>query len=265
MMDRSSELADEEIKIPGVRTAIVTGAASGIGLAVVELLARDGVEVALNHLPNDTRGTVEVARLQAEGLSVFSAPGDVSDPNGAEKMMSSAIQRLKRLDYLVNNAGTAATSTPIPLGELDRLDEAFWSTILSTNLVASFRCVKAAAVALKKSGGAVVNTASIGGLDSAGSSIAYSASKAALINLTKNLARALSPLVRVNAVAPGYVESPWTAAWPAEKREAFIRASLLERACTPVDVAEVIVFLCTRGAMITGQTIVVDGGFMLGR
>jgi 3-oxoacyl-[acyl-carrier protein] reductase len=101
-------------------------------------------------------------------------------------------------------------------------------------------------------------------MESAGSSIAYSASKAGLINLTKNLARALAPDVRVNAVAPGYVESPWTAKWTDERRKSFAKASLLERPCTPSDVAEAIVFLCMNGNMITGQTLVVDGGLMLG-
>jgi 3-oxoacyl-[acyl-carrier protein] reductase len=118
-------------------------------------------------------------------------------------------------------------------------------------------------VALRAAKGAVVNTASIGGLDVPGSSIAYSASKAGLINMTKNLARALSPEARVNAVAPGYVESAWTSEWPQTKKDAFVQKTLLRRACQPQDVAEVIVFLAADAAMVTGQTLVVDGGLTL--
>jgi 3-oxoacyl-[acyl-carrier protein] reductase len=245
------------------KTALVTGAASGIGLAAVELLARNDIAVALNYLADDARGAEQVARLQSEGFSIIPAVGDVSDPAGVEEMVATAIDRLGRLDYLVNNAATAA-SGPVPIGELHKLDESFWSQILSTNLVGPFRCVKAAAAALRRAGGAIVNTASIGGMESAGSSIAYSASKAGLLNLTKNLARALAPDVRVNAVAPGYVETPWTAQWSDDRRESFAKASLLERPCTPADIAEAIVFLCIKGNMITGQTLVVDGGLMLG-
>jgi 3-oxoacyl-[acyl-carrier protein] reductase len=194
---------------------------------------------------------------------VFSAQGDVSCAKDAERMVSQAIDALGGLDFLINNAGTALTDTPIPNAQLDQLTEEFWSEILSTNLVAPFRCTKAAAGALRKSHGAVVNTASVGGLDMVGSSMAYGASKAGLINLTKNLARGLAPDVRVNAVAPGLVETAWTLSWPEERKRALIDRSILKRACTAQDVADVILFLCVSARMITGQTIVVDGGLSL--
>jgi 3-oxoacyl-[acyl-carrier protein] reductase len=108
----------------------------------------------------------------------------------------------------------------------------------------------------------VVNVASIAGLSSMGSSIAYGASKAGVVNLTRNLARALAPEVRVNAVAPGHVETAWTAAWEDRRREAAERA-LLKRNCQPEDIADAIVFLLAGGAMVTGQTLVVDGGLTL--
>ena len=245
------------------RTVLVTGAASGIGLATAELFAARGTRVALNYLPNDERGPAAVERMRANGHAVIAAPGDVSSPHSVEKMVRDALAGLGRLDFLVNNAGTPATVEPISPGELDRLTDEFWATILGTNLLGPFRCTRAAASALKSAQGAVCNTASVAGRNMPGSSMAYGASKASLINLTKNLARALAPQVRVNAVAPGFVDSDWTRQWPAERKQASIERTLLKRACTPADIAAAIVFLCADAAMVTAQTLVVDGGCSL--
>src|SRR5262249_38690342 len=142
------------------KAALVTGAASGIGLATVELFARRGAKVALNYWPDDARGPAAVEQLRADGFSVIGAPGDVSKAGAAKKMVSDAIDALGRLDFLVNNAGTWAPVAPIPPAELDRLTEEFWATILATNLLGPFRCTRAAASALKAARGAVCNTAS---------------------------------------------------------------------------------------------------------
>jgi len=242
------------------KTALVTGGASGIGLATVEMFARAGATVAINHLPDDPRGDQEVARLKSAGHRVVAAPGNVGKPGEAERMVHAAVERLGRLDYLVNNAGTPATTKPIEFNDLDAMTEEFWSGILSTNLIGPFRCTHAAASALQSAKGAVCNTASVAGLGIVGSSVAYGASKAGLINLTKSLARVLAPEARVNAVAPGFVDSPWTNAWPEERKRDYASRSMLQRVCRPEDIAEVIFFLCTGAALVTGQTIVVDGG-----
>jgi 3-oxoacyl-[acyl-carrier protein] reductase len=244
------------------RTALVTGGASGIGLATVTRLAELGARVALNHLPGDPAGPAAAARLAERGLAVSAVAGDVSKAGAAEAMVGDAIATLGRLDFLVNNAGTPGTREPIPPARLDQMSEEFWQLILSTNLLGPFRCTRAAAEALRAARGAVVNVASIAGLTSLGSSIAYGASKAGVVNLTRNLARALAPEVRVNAVAPGHVETAWTAAWEDRRREAAERA-LLKRNCQPEDIADAILFLAAGGAMITGQTLVVDGGLTL--
>ncbi|MBV9826380.1 MAG: SDR family oxidoreductase [Alphaproteobacteria bacterium] len=245
------------------KTALVTGAASGIGLATVELFARNGATIALNHLPDDNRGTEQVERLKALGYKVIAAPGNVAKPVEAETMTARAIDALGRLDYLFNNAGTPATPEPIPFAELDRLTESFWQTILNTNLIGPFRCTHAAAPALRQARGAICSTASIAGVQGSGSSIPYATSKAGVINLTRSLARTLAPDIRVNAVAPGFVESPWNKEWSADRKALSIERTPLKRACTPEDIAEVVFFLCASGSMITGQTIIVDGGLTL--
>ncbi|EFH09967.1 SDR family NAD(P)-dependent oxidoreductase [Pseudoroseomonas cervicalis] len=245
------------------KRALVTGGASGIGLATVRLLAGAGCRVALNHLADDPRGPEMVAELRAAGHDIIAAPGNVGDATDGPRMVEAAIAELGGLDYLVNNAGTPGTSSLIPPTALERLTEELWQTVLQVNLLGVFRCAKAAATALQEAGGAVVNVASIAGLDSPGSSMAYGATKAGVVSLTKNLARGLAPRVRVNAVAPGAVDSAWMVQWTEERRAASAEKALLKRRCTPEDLAEVIVFLLAGAGMVTGQTVVVDGGLTL--
>ena len=241
------------------KAVLVTGASSGIGLATVELFGRCGAKVALNHLPDDPRGPEQVERLCGTGMDVVGAPGDVSQPGVAQRMVEQAVADLGRLDVLINNAGTSNTVYPVPFEDLDAMTEEFWNIILSTNLVGPFRCSHAAAPHLAKTHGSIVNTASVAGLGTRGSSIAYGASKAGLINLTRNLGIALGPQVRVNAVAPGLVDTPWTQPWPEERKRQYINATMLERIVKPEDIANAMLFLAVHPA-ISGQTLAVDCG-----
>ncbi len=245
------------------KTALVTGGASGIGFATARMLAKFGATVAINFLEDDPRGPEAVNKLIDAGGKAIMAAGSVSDAKGASDMVLKAVADLGRLDLLVNNAGTPGTSRRIDPAELDLITEELWELLLQVNLLGVFRCAKAAAPALTAAQGAIVNTASIAGLGRAGSSLAYSATKAGVVSLTQNLARALGPNVRVNAIAPGAVDSSWMVEWTNQERQQSIERALLKRRCQPDDLAEVILFLGFGAAMVTGQTITVDGGLTL--
>lgn len=245
------------------KTALVTGGGSGIGLEVARMMAAAGARVAINFLPSDARGEAALTNFAQAGLTVIGAPGDVGDAEDASRMVLKAVEDLGHLDLLINNAGTPGRTTPVPIADLDQITEELWATLLNVNLMGVFRCAKAAAPALKAAKGAIVNTASIAGLGAIASTPAYSASKAGVINLTKNLAHALAPDVRVNAVAPGVVESSWSIQWSEERHKNVLATTPLKRVCTTADIAELMIFLGFAGGMITGQTISIDGGIYL--
>ena len=244
------------------RAALVTGAASGIGLATARELAANGCAVALNFLPGDPRGPEAAQAIRDLGGTVVEAPGAIGGGEEAV-MVEAAVAALGRLDLLVNNAGTPGVSRTIPGHALDEITDELWDAVLDTNLVGLFRVTRAAVPALRASRGAVVSLASVAGLSGRGSSMAYAATKAGVIALTKHLARGLGPEIRVNAVAPGAVDSPWQIEWTEEQRAQSIAAAPMGRRCTPEDIAEAILFLGCAGTMITGQTLPVDGGLLL--
>lgn len=247
------------------KAVLVTGGASGIGLATVERFARCGAIVAMNHLGDDPRGAKEIARLTGEGLRVVGAPGDVAQPAAAAKIVDAALGGLgKRLDYLINCAGTPGGTEPYDYSDLDKMTDEFWSKLMQVNLVGMFRITRAAKPALVASKGAVVNIASVAGLHLRGSSLVYAATKAGVISLTVSLARALAPEVRVNAIAPGLVDSPWTKPWPEQRKKNSVKRTLLGRMAKPEDIADGAFFLCAGTSFVTAQTLVIDGGLIYG-
>jgi 3-oxoacyl-[acyl-carrier protein] reductase len=181
---------------------------------------------------------------------------DVSNDNQVRSMLDRVGQEFGRLDVLVNNAGW---STRIPHDKLEELTDEIWDRTLNTNLRGFFYCVRAALPLLRKQpGSSIVNVASVAGLTGMGSSIAYAASKGAVLTLTKSLARALAPAIRVNAVAPGFVRTRF-ANWPSSAFDEGERTTPLERLATTDDVADAILYLAGATAL-TGESIVVDGG-----
>jgi 3-oxoacyl-[acyl-carrier protein] reductase len=245
------------------KRALVTGGASGIGFGTVRMFAQLGATVAINDLPGNPQLDKTVADLQAEGLAVLAAPADLGDADGTREMVERAAKEMGGLDYLINNAGTPNTTRPIPPSDLGALDEPFWDLLLSVNLRGPFRCTHAAAPFLKAARGAVVNTASVAAFSGGGSSAAYCVTKAGLVSLTRELARALAPEVRVNAIAPGDVNSDWMCRFDKVDRASEIDWVPLRRVGEPEDYAEVMLFLCAGAGFVTGQTIIVDGGSTL--
>jgi 3-oxoacyl-[acyl-carrier protein] reductase len=240
------------------RRALVTGSASGIGLATAERLARSGAHVAMNDLSTDALARA-VSALKSQGFYVEAVPGDVAKAAGARDVGLKALELLGGLDYLVNNAGAPGTRTPIPPADLDALTDDFWDRMLRVNLLSAFWMTKTLAPVLTEARGAVVNTVSVAAFGGGGSSAAYATAKAGLAGLTRELARGLAPAVRVNGIAPGYVNSNWECSFG--DMDAAAKATVpLARVGEPDDYAEVIVYLCAGAAYITGEVIPVTGG-----
>jgi 3-oxoacyl-[acyl-carrier protein] reductase len=244
------------------RTALVTGAATGIGRSAVLALARAGFDVALNYSSSEAaaRDTAsEAAKLGAKTLLVRC---DVSDEPAVRAMLESVEQAFGRLDVLINNAGTTASWKPKDLETLS-LEE--WDRVFAVNVRGLFQVSRAAVPLLKASKGCIVNTASIVGLRPGPQPLPYAASKAAVVNLTKTLAWNLGPDIRVNAVAPGWMEGDWMKRMLKDKYHDLMdkraRATPLKRVVSADDVAETMMSLVQSNRFVTGEVIVIDGGF----
>ena len=244
------------------KAALVTGAASGIGRAAALALARSGYDVAINYSASEKAARQTVAEAQKAGVSTLLAQCDVSDEDAVRKMLDAIRERFGRLDVLVNNAGTTAAWKPKDLETLS-LEE--WDRVFAVNVRGLFQVTRAAAPLLKEAKGCVVNTASIVGLRPGPQPLPYAASKAAVVNLTRTLAWNLGPDIRVNAVAPGWMEGDWMKRMLKDQYEDLMgkrgKATPLKRVVTADDVAETIMSLVQSNRFVTGEVIVIDGGY----
>jgi 3-oxoacyl-[acyl-carrier protein] reductase len=249
------------------RVALVTGGAGGIGGAVVRSLAKGGIGgIAVNYRKSAKEADGLVVEMESSGVKALAVQADIRSEDQVRAMITAIEKHFGRLDILVNNAGLTHW---VKLADLDGLTDAIWDEILDVNVKGAFRCARAAAKLLDTSQGMIVNVSSISGVlaPSTMSSLAYGTAKAALIYMTRGLAVALAPKVRVNCVAPAFTDTPWMSDhFGADYQQVIVQASAgypLQRIATPDDIGGAIVGLITGGDFVTGQTLIVDGGLSL--
>jgi ketoreductase RED2 len=234
------------------KVAIVTGSSSGIGERTAERLSALGASVVVNSASSVAAGQAVAASLPGPSLYV---QADIGDQAQGQHLLDATIEHFGRLDLLVNNAGW---TTVVPHTDLDALTDEIFLKTFEVNVFGTWWLTKAAVPLLHESDdGHVITITSIAGVRPVGSSMAYSMSKAALNQMTRLLAKSHGP-VRFNAVAPGLVETPWTADWTAQ-HEGTKRIAPLKRSATPDDCAEAVLAL-VRNRYVTGEVFVVDGG-----
>lgn len=246
----------------GKPVALVTGAASGIGRAAAVALAGAGYDVTINYSRSEQAAHETAAQARAKGANTLLFQCDVSDDPSVRKMIKAVEQEFGRLDALVNNAGTTSNIKP---ADFEAMTAEEWDRVFAVNVRGMFQVTRAAAPFLKAARGSIVNTASIVGLRPGPQPLPYAASKAAVVSLTKLLALNLAPDVRVNAVAPGWMEGDWMKRMLADRYDDLMarraKSTPLRRCATAEDVAEVIVNLITSNRFVNGEVIVIDGGF----
>lgn len=239
--------------------ALVTGSATGIGRACALRLAQLGYDIVINYSQSQDEAYETVRLVESTGVRTLLCRADVSIDGEVGEMIAATERSFDRLDVLVNNAGTTHF---VEHADLEAMSEDKWDRILAVNLKGPFFCIRAAAKLLAAGeGGAVVNVSSVAGLSGLGSSVAYCASKGALNTMTKSLARALAPRIRVNAVCPGPVDSRWLRSVMTEEQlHARTQSHPIPRPAQPDDIADAVVYLATGTSLTTGQLLVVDGG-----
>ncbi len=244
------------------KTALITGGARGIGATTALLFSREGARVGIVDLQEEGM-KVLAGKAKSEGLEIETFAGDITKKDQVDLILSQFVQKLGRIDILVNNAGVVI---PRPFFEKTVED---WEKTLSVNLIGMFVCCQAAAkYMLEQKSGKIVNISSIRGIDHCGREgvMDYSASKTAVIGLTKTMAKELAPYINVNTVAPGHTKTEMTAPLPEEVKQNMIEGSYLKRMAEPEDIAKAILFMASEDAnFITGQMLLVDGGFSLKR
>lgn len=244
------------------KAALITGGARGIGATTALLFAAEGASVGIVDLREEELQDI-AAKAEQKGLELKTFVGDITQKDQMEGVVDTFVQAFGRIDILVNNAGIVI---PRPFFEKTVED---WESTLSVNLIGMFLCCQVAAkYMLDQKSGKIVNISSIRGIDHCGREgvMDYSASKMAVIGLTKTLAKELAPYINVNTVAPGHTKTEMTAPLPDEIKQNMIEGSYLKRMAEPEDIAKAILFMASDDAnFITGQMLLVDGGFSLKR
>lgn len=238
------------------RVAIVTGSAAGIGRASAWKLAELGYAITVNFSRSKSEAEETAEGVRQRGTDVLLIQANVGEDSEVRSLVERTVQTFGGIDLLVNNA---ATTHFIPHQDLEALTEEVWDSILQVNVKGCFYGCRAAMPHLKDRQGNIINIASVAGITGSGSSIPYAASKGAVISLTKSLARAFAPEVRVNAIAPGPVQTRWLADHQ-DMVEAAMQATPLKRPATPEDIAEAVAYLAHMATLVTGQVHVIDGG-----
>ncbi|MFN8002628.1 MAG: SDR family oxidoreductase [Acidobacteriota bacterium] len=247
------------------KAAVVTGGGTGVGRATALALARLGCSVLVNYSRSKDDAEETAAAVSALGVKGIAVRADVAQDDDCRQMIETAVREFGRLDVLVNNAGVTSF---IKHDDLEAVSLDDWQRILSVNVIGAFQCARAARGALEASGnGEIVNVSSVAGVAGTGSSIPYCASKAALNNLTVTLARVFAPKVRVNAIAPGFIETRWLRQglgdnYEEAKKQREARM-LLPHVLQPEDVASSILGVITGSDLLTGQVIVLDSGMLI--
>jgi 3-oxoacyl-[acyl-carrier protein] reductase len=246
--------------------AIVTGSSSGVGAACARQLAERGCNVVINYSRNEKGARETEATCRAFGVETLVVHADVADDADCRRMAAEADRKWGRIDALVNNAGTTKFCAH---SDLDGLSKQDFLDIYSVNTIGAYQMTRAVHGAMKRGGrGSIVNVASIAAVMGVGSSIAYAASKGAMVTMTLSLARALGPEVRVNAVCPGFIQGEWLrdgmGSETYERTKKFLEETTpLRLTTTPDTVAEAIVYFVAGADVVTGETLILDGGMHL--
>lgn len=243
------------------KVALITGGGTGLGREIALQLAREGMMLGVAYSRSAQEADDTVQELKALGVRAVALQADLSRVSEAERLIQETEQAFGRLDLLIHNA---ATTRFIPMSDVEMVTEEIWDELFALNTRAAFFLARAAAPLLRRDGGGqIITTSSVAGLRPAGSSLPYCVSKAALIHLSRCLATALAPEIRVNTVAPGLLLTRWSAGFSEEAIKTASERALLRKATDLDDVAAAFVMLA-RNTSITGQTIVVDAGLLNG-
>ena len=249
---------EEEVKLKG-KVALVTGAAQGIGRAVALLLARNGADIAVSDI-NLEKAEETAKEIELIGPRAMAIRVDVAQFNDVERMVEAILEKFGKIDILVNNAGVTRDKLILRMTEED------WDVVLNINLKGTFNCTKAVVRNMaKQRSGKIVSIASVVGEMGNAGQVNYSASKAGVIGLTKTIAREFAQRgINVNAIAPGYIETPMTEVLPEKVKEDLKRLIPMERLGKPEDVAEAVLFLVSEESnYITGHVLNVNGGIYM--